>query len=151
MRRTFIVLGLLIFAAFGVAFPERYAAQSPSPTPTPTADAFETVKEFLLTSAATDFREHQPPYPAKFRNVRIGHVGDTTKSGSYRMCGGFLPTEGGDKAEWNFFVTIKTSGYEQYIGPNSTYCADPKIVWDTTEDLSSTLKSRLDSIKKKKQ
>jgi hypothetical protein len=149
MKRTFVVLGLLIFTGLVIALPERRAAQSASPTPTPTdAFVFETVKAFLLISAATDFTEHQPPYPSKFRNVRIGHVGDTTKSGSYRMCGEFLPSDGGDKAEWIGFASIKTSGYEQYIGSGTTYCTDAKIVWDTTDELSPTLKRLLGSIKK---
>jgi hypothetical protein len=148
MKRIFVVLALVIFAAFAIAFPERYAAQAASSGPTP--DAFETVKEFLIASAAKDFNEHQPPFPAQFRNVRIGHVGDTDKSGSYRMCGEFLPSEKGDKAEWIAFATIKTSGYEQYIGSDISYCNSAKLVWDTTDDLSSTLKTRLDSIKKKK-
>ena len=142
MRRIFVVFALLMLTAFGNAFPAYYAPQS--------ADTFETVKEFLLNSAATDFNEHDPPYPAKFRNVRIGHVGDTAKSGAYRMCGEFLPPEGGEKAEWCSFATIKTSGYEQYIGSSSTYCTDSKMVWDTADDLSSALKERLDSVKKKK-
>ena len=109
----------------------------------------EKVTEYLLTSAAADFYEHQPPLPAKFRNVRLGHAGDTTKSGAWRLCGEFLPSEGGDKAEWTGFATIKTSGYEQYLGSNISYCSDAKIVWDTG-DLSSTLKDKLDSTKKNK-
>jgi len=145
-----ILLALLMLSAFGAAGPGRYLAQSASPSPTPAADSFETVREFLLTSAAADFNEHQPPFPAQFRNVRIGHVGDITKSGSYRMCGEFLPSDEGDKAEWIAFATIKTSGYEQYIGSGTTYCSGEKIVWDTTNDLSTILKSRLDSVKNKK-
>ncbi len=150
MKRTFLLLSWLVFAAIGAALPPGGEARTVNPNPTPSPTSFETVKEFLITSAATDFNEHQPPFPAKFRGVKIGHLGDTTKSGSYRMCGEFLPADGGDKAEWTGFVTIKTSGYEQYIGSGTTYCSDQKVIWDTTGDLSPTLKSRLDSIKKAK-
>ena len=103
-----------------------------------------------MTSAATDFTEHQPPYPAKFRNVKIGHMGDTSKSGAWRMCGEFLPTDGEDIGEWIGFVTVKTSGYEQYIGSDSNFCTNPKIVWDTTDDLAPLLKKKLDLLKKEK-
>src|SRR5262245_24140361 len=30
--------------------------------------------EFLLTSAAADFHAHHPPYPTRFRDVRLGYV-----------------------------------------------------------------------------
>lgn len=111
--------------------------------------AFAAVREYLLDSAAKDFHENQPPYPAKFRRVRIGHVGDVTKSGSYRLCGEFLPVDGeaGVKPKWTGFATIKTSGYEQYVGP-TTYCTDKKIRWDTKGDLASVLKGKLDALKK---
>src|SRR5262245_47390658 len=70
--------------------------------------------EFLLTSAATDFREHG--HPTRFRHVRSGYItaGDGTKQ--YRLCGEFLPAESKGKAEWTPFVTVQTSGYEQWLG-----------------------------------
>lgn len=112
-----------------------------------TPSDLEKMKDYLLTSAAQDFHDHQPPFPAKFRNVRLGHAGDTTKSGSWRLCGEFLPSD--EKAEWTGFATVKTSGYEQYIGSNVPYCNDEKLAWDTG-DLSADLKAKLDSGKKKK-
>jgi hypothetical protein len=125
------------------------AGLTSKPTPTPSPAGLETVKEYLLTSAANDFQEHQPPFPAKFRQVRIGHLGDATKSGSYRLCGEFLPADGGSNAKWPPFATIKTSGYEQYLG-TTNYCTDKKITWDTKGDLASELKNKLDSLKKDK-
>jgi hypothetical protein len=151
MKRVLLVVSISVLIAVAAVMTPRGGAQvdiaGPSPTPTPAADSYVTVKEFLLTSAAEDFHEHQPPYPAKFRRVKIGHVGDTTKSGSWRMCGEFLPAEDGDKAKWTGFATVKTSGYEQYIGSGSTYCTNTKIVWNSA-DLSAELKARLESIKK---
>lgn len=154
MKRILLVVLLLAFVAIGAMVSRTGGAQTaksgPASTPSPTPESFETIKEFLIVSAATDFNDHQPPYPAKFRKVKIGHMGDTTKSGAWRMCGEFLPTDGGDKAKWTGFVTVKTSGYEQYIGSDSPYCTHPKIVWIKTDDLSSALKRKLDSLKKEK-
>lgn len=120
---AFVSTGAVMLSRTGSAVVE---TSGPSPTPSPVGESFETIKEFLITSAATDFTEHQPPYPAKFRKVKIGHMGDTTKSGAWRMCGEFLPTAGGgEKPEWTGFATVKTSGYEQYIGSGSNFCTFP--------------------------
>lgn len=62
------------------------------------------------------------------------------------LCGQFLPAEGGDKAVWTPFATIKTSGYEQWIGASS-FCQGSAVVWDKVGDLSSALQSRLDSLR----
>ena len=154
MKRVFLLVLVLAFVAIGAMVSRTGEAQTarsgPLPTPSPAAESVETITEFLITSAATDFTNHQPPYPAKFRKVKIGHLGDTTKSGAWRMCGEFLPSDGGDKPEWTGFVTVKTSGYEQYIGSDSPYCNNSKIVWDKTGDLSAALKRKLDSLKKEK-
>ena len=63
------------------------------------------------------------------------------------LCGQFLPAEGGDKAEWTAFATIKTSGYEQYIGAQSAvFCQRSEVIWDKEGDLSSSLQAKLDSL-----
>jgi hypothetical protein len=106
------------------------------------------VVQFLLTSAATDFHAHRPPDPVQFRDVRIGHVMAASGEGQYRLCGQFLPAQETGKAEWTPFVTIKTSGYEQYIGAQAaSSCHDSSIIWDNVDDLSSSLQSRLDSLR----
>ena len=149
--------GLLLAAAFsvlvaaGAILPGDVASSSvniAAPTPSPAVENLETVREYLLSSAASDFHTHQPPMPVRFRKVRLGHIGDTTRSGSYRLCGQFSTSEKGDKkSDWTDFATIKTSGYEQYIG-TTNYCTGPKIIWDTRDDLAPTLKSRLNALKK---
>lgn len=98
--------------------------------------------EFLLTSAATDFHAHRPPYPSRFRNIRIGYVATPDGTRQYMLCGAFLSSEGGN-SQWTPFVTIKTSGYEQLLG-NTDYCGRPSVVW-IDGDFSSALQSRLDS------
>jgi hypothetical protein len=70
----------------------------------------------------------------------------------YMLCGQFLPSQQGGKqvgkAEWTPFATIKTSGYEQWIGTQSEqFCQRSSIKWDSVGDLSSSLQSRLDSLR----
>jgi len=107
-----------------------------------------TVVEFLLTSAATDFHTHRPPDPVRFRDVRIGHGMTSAGEKRYMLCGQFLPSQAGGAAEWTPFATIKTSGYEQWLGAQAaSYCQNPSAIWDKEGDLSTSLQSRLDALR----
>ena len=107
-----------------------------------------TVVQFLLTAAATDFHTHRSPGPVRFRDVRIGHVLTPSGEKEYRLCGQFLPAQEAGKAEWTPFATIKTSDYEQYVGAQAAgFCQDSSVIWDNVDDLSSSLQSRLDSLR----
>jgi hypothetical protein len=106
------------------------------------------VVEFLLKAAAADFHAHRPPDPVRFRDVRVGHVMTPGGEEQYMLCGQFLPGQQGGNAEWMPFATIKTSGYEQWIGAQAeSFCRRPSLVWDKQDDLSSSLQSRLDSLR----
>ena len=108
----------------------------------------DSIVEFLLAAAAGDFHAHRPPDPVQFRDVRIGRLVTPDGKAQYLMCGQFLPAQGGSNAEWMSFGTIKTSGYEQYIGAQAVaFCQNSSVTWEKAEDLSSMLKSRLDSLK----
>src|SRR5262245_14698778 len=97
--------------------------------------------EFLLTSAAADFHAHHPPYPTRSRDVRLGYVEASGGTREYMLCGAFLPA-GEATVDWIPFVTIKTSGYEQYLGGQATvFCERSSVVW-VEGDLSETLQSR---------
>jgi hypothetical protein len=62
----------------------------------------------------------------------------------YMMCGQFHEPR---SVVWTPFATIKTSGYEQWIGAQAArFCQGSSVRWDTVGDLSSSLKSRLDSL-----
>ena len=101
--------------------------------------------EFLLTSSASDFQAHRPPFPRRFRNVRIGYVPAPDGSKQYMLCGSFLPSADGRDVPWLSFVTIKTSGYEQYIGAQAEdFCRRASVVW-LDGDFSSSLQNRLAS------
>ena len=65
----------------------------------------------------------------------------------YLLCGLFLPAPESGNAEWMPFATIKTSGYEQWIGAQAvSYCQGSSVVWEEG-DLSSSLESRLASLR----
>jgi hypothetical protein len=65
------------------------------------------------------------------------------------LCGQFLPAQEAGTAEWTPFVTLKTSGYEQYIGAQAeaSYCQHSSVIWDKAGELSALLQSRLDSLR----
>ncbi len=103
--------------------------------------------EFLLKSSATDFHAHRQPEVARFRDVRFGHVMTPAGGKQYQLCGEFLPQQREGKAEWTPFATIKTSGFEQYLGGQATsWCQRSGFVQDRDEDLSSALQKRLGSM-----
>lgn len=96
----------------------------------------DSVVQFLITSAANDFRHHQPPTPVDFRKVRIGYITSSNER-IYVLCGEFLSKENN---EWVEFTTVKTSGYEQYLG-KSHYCTDATMIL-TDENLLVELKTK---------
>lgn len=97
----------------------------------------DTVVQFLITSASNDFRNHQLPTVVDFRNIKIGYITSPNKEKVFVLCGEFLSQE---EKDWIEFTTIKTSGYEQYLG-ETTYCRDAKIVL-TDKSLSYKLKNK---------
>ena len=141
MRYPAILVTTLVLAACGPAPGARNASDRP-------ITSVDSVTQFLITAAATDFHAHRPPDPARFRDVRVGHANTSGGEEQYRLCGQFLPAQEQGKAEWTPFVTIKTSGYEQWIGTQATnFCGASSVVWDQEDDLSSLLQSRLDSLR----
>src|SRR2546427_8239578 len=147
LAMLFTTLGL---AACSTAPVTRSESEAVSPTQVVAPElqqvSIDSVVQFLLTAAATDFRTHRPPDPLRFRDVRIGHVVSPSGNEQYMLCGQFLPAQEGGKAEWTPFATIKTSGYEQWIGAQAAVvCQGSSVIWDKVGDLSSSLQSRLDS------
>ena len=97
----------------------------------------DTIVQFLIISASNDFHNHQPPTPIDFRNVRVGYLKSNNNQKTYILCGEFLSKE---NKEWVDFTTIKTSGYEQYLG-KTQYCQDATMIL-TDEKLSLDLKNK---------
>lgn len=104
--------------------------------------------EFLLASAATEISHMQSlARPVRFREVRSGYLMSSATERSYMLCGSFSPAQGTGEARWIPFVTIKTSGYEQYLGAQAVgFCTRSSATWDK-RDLSSALQSRFDSMR----
>jgi hypothetical protein len=132
-------LCILCFAALLAACA---SAPSSEPAPRSAAPAAEASPvEFLLDSAANDFRTH-PPLPMAFRNVRYGQVAAGDGSVSHRLCGEYQVAKTDAPPEWAAFATLKTSGYEQWLG-DTAYCKGD-IRW-TPGDLSAELQRRFDA------
>jgi len=152
MRYLAVLLAILVLAACSAAPVTRSGSPAVSPTQVPTPElqkaATDPVVEFLLTAAATDFHTHRPPDPVRFRHVRIGHVMTPRGEEQYMLCGQFLPAQERGNTEWTPFATIKTSGYEQWIGAQAAgfFCQRSSIIWDKG-DLSPSLQSRLDALR----
>ena len=135
MRYLAVLFATLVLAACSTT---QSQAVSPARVPDP-------VVQFLLTAAATDFHTHGPS-GVRFRDVRIGHVTTPAGGEQYMLCGQFLPAQDGGKAEWTPFATIKTSGYEQWVGVRAAgFCQGSSVIWDKEGDLSSSLQSRLEA------
>ena len=83
----------------------------------------------------------QPP-PSDFRRVRLGEL--KSADGTQRrwvLCGEFR--QGGAKAAWAPFATIKTTPYEHWVGGSAAgYCKAP-LYKSQGADLSPALKERL--------
>jgi hypothetical protein len=139
MRYLAVLFTTLVLAACSTAPVRRNESKAVSPG----------VVQFLLTAAANEFHTYRPLDPVRFRDVRVGHVMSPTGEEQYRLCGQFLPAQQGGKAEWTPFVTIKTSDYEHYFGAHAAgFCQDSSVIWDKEGDLSASLQSRLDFLRR---
>jgi hypothetical protein len=150
--RLFIALLTLVFAACSTAPVPKSQSQAASPSQAPAAaeskSSTDSPMEFLLKSAATDFHAHRPPVVEHFRDVRFGHVTTPAGARQYQLCGEFLPQQREGKVEWTPFATIRTSGFEQYLGVQAaSWCQRSRFVQDRDEDLSSALQNQLDSMR----
>ena len=100
----------------------------------------EQALEFLLSASVNDFMTHIPPDPLKFRHVLLGQIENSDNSLMYLICGEFLAEEGAGTFVWVDFATIKTDGYEQWLGKQAKgLCQQSEIVWDKAGDLSALL------------
>lgn len=108
--------------------------------PAPGVDPDKATIDYLIDSAAADFRKH-PPQALAFRKVYFGQFDTRGKPSQYEICGEFQAMKDG-KRQWLHFVTIKTSGYEQYISDAPpSWCTREGMSWDE-DDWSAELLKR---------
>lgn len=101
----------------------------------------EEVVEFLLSTAASEFKTPGQVNAVAFRGVRVGYFSDAPP-GRYVLCGS-VQSSGPQKTEWTRFATIQTSPYEQWLGGVAeSICGSKKVKW-YTGDLSSELLRRV--------
>jgi len=85
MRYLAALFATFVLAACSKTPVTRNESQDVSPTqaiaPEMQKASMDSVVQFLLTAAATDFHTHRPADPVRFRDVRIGHV--MTPSGDH--------------------------------------------------------------------
>jgi hypothetical protein len=123
-------------------------SSTPMNTHEPEKASADSVQRFLLTAAASDFHAHGPSHIVRFHDVRLGHLVSPSGEKMYMLCGQFLREQEGGKAEWTPFATIKTSGYEQWIGAQAAaFCQGGAVIWDKDADVSSLLQSEFESHK----
>jgi hypothetical protein len=63
------------------------------------------------------------------------------------MCGEFLPSQDASNAGWTSFATIKTSDYEQWLGPQAVTFCRQAVIAQGSADFASALQSRFDSLR----
>ena len=103
--------------------------------------ASDTIKTFLMNSTVQDFYKNKQNSSVEFRNVFL----KLYETETYLICGEFLEKKQPEK--WVDFATLKTEGYELWIGGNATtYCNDAKTISSSTEDLATLLNTQLKSL-----
>ncbi|MBK7145715.1 MAG: hypothetical protein IT478_16630 [Xanthomonadales bacterium] len=144
MRLPITLATLLLLGACN-ANPERDATDAP---PAATMDAtIGAAVDALLTTAATDFHAHRPPEPSQFRAVRAGTLATPDGPNQPLICGEFLPLQTDGNAQWTLFATIKTSGYEQWLGTGAlAFCQNPAVSWQPG-DWTPTLQQKFDALR----
>ncbi|HEY9165076.1 MAG TPA: hypothetical protein VIS48_02830 [Candidatus Kryptonia bacterium] len=151
MRYLPVLFAISVLTACSTAPAASIQSQAVSQTQGVTPDSqkasIDSVIQFLITSAATDFYNYGP-HPISFRDVHIGHFITPSGEKQYMLCGQFLPAQKEGNGNWTPFVTIKTSGYEQYIGAQAAaFCQEVSVLLDKERDLSPLLQTRYDSLK----
>ncbi|MGB2996025.1 MAG: hypothetical protein WBB53_08175, partial [Ferruginibacter sp.] len=84
----------------------------------------DSIVQFLINASASDFHKTRPNSSINFRDVKLAYTVTPNNEKMYLLCGEFQIQEKNDKDKvWIPFATIKTFGYEQWIGGQaSTYC-----------------------------
>jgi len=116
--------------------------------PTTSSDSLNMVAAYLINACATDFHDHLPSAVVGVRSVQLGHLSPASGK-QYVLRGEFLQENKKNANEWVPFATVRTSGYEQYIGAQAkSYSYESGVQWDDVKNLSFMLKNTIDSLQK---
>ena len=109
----------------------------------------DSIVQFLINASASDFHKTRPNSSINFRDVKLAYIVTPNNEKMYLLCGEFQIQEKNDKDKvWIPFATIKTFGYEQWIGGQaSTYCKEAKEILIKKYNLSSQLKERIETLR----
>lgn len=130
MKRLFATALMVLALVLGLSLPGH-------------AYAHEEVREFLLSTAATEFAVIGPA-AEDVREVRLRYLEKEDGERVYLLCGQFLPKPGSVKPVWTEFATLKTGGHEQWIGGQAAaLCTRSLPLSSSPEDDSSELRARL--------
>lgn len=137
------ILAAMLLASPAWPAPQAPQTRAPAGAQEPSVAA---ALEYLLASSAADFRAHPPAEALRFHNVRFGHVTTADGARQYQLCGEFSSGRDND-GERVPFATIKTSGYEQWVGGQAEgLCRREALTWDGEDDLSPLLQARYDAL-----
>lgn len=104
------------------------------------------VTEFLLASAAKDFRLPGSARPTAIQSARIGTLRQASGREVHLLCGKFRSSEPSEAKRWVPFATIQTVDYEQWLGNQAeSYCRQPGIKWypgDHSESLQQRIQAQ---------
>lgn len=139
-RRLVIVLFASLVASFSIV--NAVASEASRSTKAP-AEPPKGVTEFLLSTAAAEFKTSSPLRIAALRQVRVGYFSDVGP-GRYVLCGRVRPADS-RKTGWIQFATVQTSPYEQWLGGVAESICTSKKIKLYPKDLSSELLKRVQS------
>jgi hypothetical protein len=144
MRYIVLLSAILLTASWSTYMKRSSSCPTSSCEPTFSViqqTTIDSTLQYLLTSTVNDFHTQRPSDSIRFGDVHFGHNIVTSGKNLYMLCGKFHSSNGG-KSEWIPFVTIKTSGYELYLG-ETTFCQ--KFIQDIKSDLSKVLQDKFDA------
>mgnify|MGYP006910749024 CR=1 FL=1 len=103
----------------------------------------DSIADFLISACVSDLKKQKHLSNIQFRDSRVGSNVSDIEEKQYFLCGEF---KADPEQVWVSFATIKTVGYEQWQGAQSSaFCQDSTVVW-TERDLSKLLSKKLISL-----
>jgi len=110
------------------------------------SEKLDSIVDVVVNVSANDFYKNQQPPPTDFMNVNLKFIKKDNGEELYILCGQFITS---DKQEIPF-ATVKNSDYEQWVGSSAlTYCQNSKEILYSKTNLSTVLKNKIESLRKK--